>query len=520
MTLRAFVLVLSLVLSSFAQKLERPPADSIQSIDPTELRANLEFLTSPELGGRYTLSPSFPIAAKYLATRLEAYGYKGAANGSFFQVFDVTSAQVEPDKSSLSLTIKNEKTDYKYGAFYNNGYVGGEVDAPVVFVGHGVSSKSQKYDDYANIDVKGKIVMLVGGTPTGVEASKLESNEKSAEAAAAHGAVAVFHIPSKAYVDQMRKSTYRDRASERAFLSLDQDKKVPEVRLAPETAEVLLSLMGLDLKSVHDAETHHKALPAKELDARAHLVLSVKQQKRTTQNVVGVLEGTDPNLKHEYVTFSAHYDHLKTGADGRIYPGADDDGSGTVSVLGIAKAMALHLPKRSTLIIFHAGEELGLLGSEFNADYSPVVPISQMVTDLNIDMVGRNRDNNPKNAEIVDQNSIYVIGADKLSKELNDIHERTNKDTEKLSLDYRLNDPNEPNRFYFRSDHWNYAKHGVPIIFWFDGTGEDYHQPTDTIDKIDFQKMARVARLAYATGFRIANLDHRLVVDGGAKNAD
>jgi Zn-dependent M28 family amino/carboxypeptidase len=143
-----------------------------------------------------------------------------------------------------------------------------------------------------------------------------------------------------------------------------------------------------------------------------------------------------------------------------------------------------------------------------------------MVTDLNIDMIGRNRDSNPKNAEIVDQNSIYVIGADKLSKELNDIHERTNKDTEKLSFDYRLNDPNEPNRFYFRSDHWNYAKHRIPIIFWFDGTGEDYHQPTDTIDKIDFHKMARVARLAYGTGYRVANLDHRLVLDGGARNAD
>jgi hypothetical protein len=481
---------------------------------------NLEFLTSPELGGRYTLSPNFPIVARYLATRLESYGYAGAANGSFFQKFDVTSAQVEPEKSSLSLTIKNEKTDYKYGAFYNNGYVGADVDAPVVFVGHGVSSKSQNYDDYAKVDVKGKIVMLVGGTPTGVEASKLEPNEKSAEAAAAHGAVAVFHIPSKAYVDQMRKSTYRDRASERAYLALDQERKVPEVRLAPETAEALLSLVGLDLKSVHDAETHHTPLTTKELDARAHLVVSIKQQKRTTQNVVGVLEGTDPKLKNEYVTFSAHYDHLKTGADGRIYPGADDDGSGTVSVLSIAKAMSLHRPKRSTLIIFHAGEELGLLGSEYNADYSPVVPLSQMVTDLNIDMIGRNRDSNPKNAEIVDQNSIYVIGADKLSKELNDIHERTNKDTEKLSFDYRLNDPNEPNRFYFRSDHWNYAKHRIPIIFWFDGTGEDYHQPTDTIDKIDFHKMARVARLAYGTGYRVANLDHRLVLDGGARNAD
>jgi Zn-dependent M28 family amino/carboxypeptidase len=271
---------------------------------------------------------------------------------------------------------------------------------------------------------------------------------------------------------------------------------------------------------VLQADERRESLTPKTLDATAELHLSVKQQNSTTQNVVGVLEGSDPKLKDEYVAFSAHYDHLKTSSDGRIYPGADDDGSGTVSVLNIAKALSVNRPKRSVLIIFHAGEELGLLGSKYNADYSPVVPLEKIVTDLNIDMIGRERDSNPKNAEIADKNSIYPIGADKISKELNDIHERTNKEYVKLNFDYKLNDPNDPNRFYFRSDHWNYAKHNIPIIFWFDGTGEDYHQPTDTVEKIDFDKMARVARLAYGTGYRVANLDHRLKRDFVYVNAD
>jgi Zn-dependent M28 family amino/carboxypeptidase len=308
----------------------------------------------------------------------------------------------------------------------------------------------------------------------------------------------------------------RDRSSERAMLAADNSPRVPEVRLAPDASELLLSLIGLDLKKLNDAMEKHDPIPPAEMDARAKLTLAVKQQTRSTQNVVGILEGTDPKLKGEYVAFSAHYDHLKTAADGKIYPGADDDGSGTVAVLNIAKAIAEQHPKRSILVIFHAGEELGLLGSEYNADIAPIVPLDKIVTDLNIDMVGRTRDANPKNAKIVDKDSIYVIGADKISQELADIHDKTNRDTEKLKFDMKYNDPNEPNRFYFRSDHWNYAKHGIPIIFWFDGTGEDYHQQTDTVDKIDFDKLARVARLVYATGYRVANLDHRLKIGTNA----
>jgi Zn-dependent M28 family amino/carboxypeptidase len=520
MQFRAIALAILLTASALAQKLDKLPNEALQTINPNELKMNLEFLASPELGGRYTLSPSFPIAAKYLATRLASYGYKGAANGDFYQKFDVISSQAEPDKSSLSLAVKGEKSEHPYGDFFNSGYVGGDVSGQIVFVGTGISSKSVNHDDYANLDVKGKIVLIAGGTPKGIDADKIGDKNRGADAAAKHGAVAAFMLPARYMLAQMRSGTMRNASRERAMLAADKDKKIPEIRLGPEVADQLLTLAGTSLKAVLQAEENHAALTPKALDASAELHISVKQQTWTTQNVVGVLQGSDPKLKDEYVAFSAHYDHLKTGADGRIYPGADDDGSGTVSVLNIAKALSVSRPKRSVLIIFHAGEELGLLGSKYNADYSPIVPLDKIVTDLNIDMIGRERDANPKNAEIADKNTIYPIGADKISKELSDIHERTNQDYEKLKFDYKLNDPNEPNRFYFRSDHWNYAKHGIPIIFWFDGTGEDYHQPTDTVDKIDFEKMARVARLAYGTGYRVANLDHKLKRDFVYVNAD
>jgi Zn-dependent M28 family amino/carboxypeptidase len=173
----------------------------------------------------------------------------------------------------------------------------------------------------------------------------------------------------------------------------------------------------------------------------------------------------------------------------------------------------LQRPKRSIFIIFHAGEELGLLGSQYNTDHAPAVPLEKLQVDLNIDMIGRSKpagDTDIADEQLTDKDTIYVIGANRISPELNEISETTNSDFEKLKLDYLLNDPNHPDRIYFRSDHWNYAKHGVPIIFYFDGVHVDYHKPTDTVDKIDFNKMTRVGRLVLETGWRIANLDHQL----------
>ena len=233
--------------------------------------------------------------------------------------------------------------------------------------------------------------------------------------------------------------------------------------------------------------------------------------------MVGILEGSDQRLKDEYVVFSAHYDHLATSSRGEVYNGADDDGSGTAAVLEIAEALAVGTrPLRSTLIVFHTAEEMGLLGSEFNTDYEPVVPMEKLVVNLNIDMIGRARaagNSDPRDRELTDGESLYVIGADKLSTELNKISEQTNADTAKLRFDYTYNDDRHPQRFYYRSDHYNYAKHGVPIIFYFTGVHRDYHRTTDDVDKIDFNRMERISRMILATGWRVANLDHKLIVD-------
>jgi Zn-dependent M28 family amino/carboxypeptidase len=253
-----------------------------------------------------------------------------------------------------------------------------------------------------------------------------------------------------------------------------------------------------------------------QIKTRLRMKVNVKPAP-PAQNVVGILAGSDPVLKDQYVVFSAHYDHLKTGDNGEVYNGADDDGSGTAAVLEIAEALSVGTrSKRSILIVFHTGEEEGLYGSEFNTDYEPVVPLEKLVADFNIDMIGRSRpdgDQDPLDRELTDEDSLYVIGADKLSTELNQISEETNAATARMRFDYTYNDEKHPERFYYRSDHYNYAKHGIPIIFYFTGVHRDYHKPTDDVDKIDFRKMERITRMIFATGWRVANLDHRLAVD-------
>lgn len=501
-----------------------PVPATVESITPAELRMHLDFLASKELGGRYTLAPNFAVSARYLAAHLKAYGFRGAGtNGDFLQFFDVTSTKPDVAKMLLSYTVNGETSSYKYGDFF---VFGAEADADVqgelVFVGYGISSPSQKYDDYSGLDVKGKIILIANGVPEGIDEAKLGEQERGEKAALAHGAAAALVLPAERSVSFLRN--FRERSQDRESVGLSKNNEVggvPSVVLGPDLAEKFLAPMDLDLKTLHQTIKAHGRLKSKALGGSAHVVLALQKTKTVTQNVAGILDGTDPELKKEYVVFSAHYDHLQTNAKGQIFPGADDDGSGTTAVLAIAHAMSLNPPRRSVLIMFHAGEELGLLGSEYNTEVAPVVPLDKMVVDLNIDMIGRSKppgDTDKADEHLTDANTVYLVGSNRISRELHKLSEETNADYQKLNLNYHYNDPENPERIYYRSDHWNYAKHGIPIIFYFDGVHVDYHRPTDTVDKIDFTKLSNITKLVFETGWRIANLDHRLARDvKGAK---
>lgn len=324
------------------------------------------------------------------------------------------------------------------------------------------------------------------------------------------------------------------------------DNKIPpQITAGDAFFEFLFSAAGQNYADVKAKADKQEPIPPASL-SDVSITINVDAdydvvQTRLTRNVVGIVEGSDRALKDTYVLFGAHYDHIgyqqtppgqgrggggagggqtaPGGCTGQVRDtpsagdvinnGADDDGSGTVAILGIAKAFATGpKPKRSVMFVWHAGEEAGLLGSRYMADY-PSVPLDKVAAQLNIDMVGRNRCDDPK-----ETNTVYLVGSDRISTELHEVNEDANASmTAPMKLNYEFNDPADPESIYTRSDHYSYASKGIPIIFYTTGLHRDYHYLTDEVGKIEFPKLAHIAQLVYSTGWKVANLDHFPVRD-------
>jgi Zn-dependent M28 family amino/carboxypeptidase len=286
-------------------------------------------------------------------------------------------------------------------------------------------------------------------------------------------------------------------------------------RIAGDMVVPMSGVAGLLGANQNAFEAQMKAAQGKSIAGTMKSKLKADVKKVQTQifcnNVLGFVEGTDK--KDEVVVLSAHYDHVGV-QNGKVMNGADDDGSGVVAVMEMAEAFAKAKadgkgPRRSVLFLLVTAEEKGLLGSQYYADQNPIFPLANTVSNLNIDMIGR-MDEKYKD----DPNYVYIIGSDRLSTDLHNIGEEVAKTHfPDLKLDYTYNDPNDPNRFYFRSDHYNFAKHGIPSIFYFNGVHADYHQPTDDVEKIHFGKLEKITRYIFFTAWEIANRDERLVVD-------
>lgn len=259
--------------------------------------------------------------------------------------------------------------------------------------------------------------------------------------------------------------------------------------------------MNQGIKSPIEENNYYQPVPASYLGKRYTV---------DSENVVAFIEGSEK--PEEVIVLSAHYDHVGMKDDGSVYNGADDDGSGTVSMLEIAEAFQQAVkdgngPKRSILFLHVTAEEIGLYGSKYYTE-NPIFPLENTVCNLNTDMIGRIDPDKVENP-----NYIYLIGSDKLSQNLHDLSEEVNEKYVNLELDYTYNDENDPNRFYYRSDHYNFAKHDIPIIFYFNGVHEDYHRTTDTPDKIEYELMAKRAQLIFQTTWEVANREERIIAD-------
>ncbi len=526
----------SLAAAQAATKTNSPAIKAAESITAAQLKDYLYFVASDEMEGRDTPSRGLDITAKFIGTMLSRWNFKPAGDdGTFYQ--KIALVRESPDAENSSLTVGDQKFIYGEDFYRVSGSSESAISTPVVYGGDGWLFKAKGVDSLQNVDVKGKTVVLYsdgmstrffpvplpkGITQADFAGKRGEDWNDPMTYAKQKGAVGVIIVASNDAQKNWERVS-KVPASPRPFVEkFRNDVALPTVVVSQKVADAMFT----DAQQAPyrmTGEMPKTSAPAFALNTSKNVVFrpAVKLEKVYTQNVVALWEGSDPKLKTEMVAIGAHYDHVgmnpNAAGDDKIWNGADDDGSGTVSVLSIAEALAnsKSRPKRSILLVWHCGEEKGLWGSEYFNKF-PTVDIKKVVTQLNIDMIGRSRkvgDNNPKNANLSGENEVFVIGSQMMSSKLGDITKSINDSYLKLNYDLKYDDPKDTNRFFFRSDHFNYAVNGIPIVFWFDGVHEDYHQPGDEPQKIDYDKMQKIARTIFLTMWEVADLQTRPAID-------
>ena len=514
-----------------AVKISSKERKMAETITVAQLRDYLYFIASDAMEGRDTPSRGLDVAAEFIKMNLSRWGFKPAGdNGTFFQKIELTRETPDPERTSLEIGGQALKTGDDFFRFSGAGSYSGQM----VFGRDGWMVKSKGIDPFRNVDVAGKIIVLSGqqfsfrtvlAAPKGITPDDLKGKKGVDWAdpltyAKQKGAAGVIFVAPPQLDD--RWAVIRGIFTRgRTFPPKLQDP-------GPNPPVMVITRKAGDALFAGEAGGMDSAA-AYTMSKTGTVSATVKAETLWTQNVAGIWEGGDPVLKNEFVAIGAHYDHVGTnlnapGAD-KIWNGADDDGSGTVAVLSIAETLAKApgRPKRSTLFVWHCGEEKGLWGSEYWNKF-PTVDVKKVITQLNIDMIGRSLDpnniikcvpgsNKPCNEELSKADEIYVIGSEMMSSVLGAVTKGTNSAYLNLGYNTRYDDPNDKNRFFFRSDHFNYAHNGIPIVFWFDGVHEDYHQPSDTPDKIDYAKMEKVTRTIFLTLLKVSDLKERPAVD-------
>jgi len=504
-----------------------------QSISKDNAYKHLSVLASDEYEGRETGKKGAWMAADYIRTQFKNLGLTAPVNGSYFQPVGMATYSLSQTVFTINGTPMESLKDFVIQP--NNVTLKGFTfnASEVLFAGYGLNKGD--YNDYAGQQVSGKVVMIfAAGDPTQKGAAPAATDRTAMRKAMAerqakisylmdNGAAGIIVVdPTLDNITPEMKA--RLAGSDQVVLlkaanvERMQNQKSPNVvSVNTATANQILKASGSTVEALQQQITAAGKPASKMVKVDVSASAMKQENKVRAENVLGYLEGSDPKLKSEVLVVSAHYDHegMTTSGTDKVFNGADDDGSGTTGVIMMAEAFAKAKkagkgPKRSILFLAVVGEEKGLLGSDWYSE-NPIFPLKNTIANLNIDMIGRTGTEYQTKADST--NYIYVIGSDKLSTELRQISEATNKTYTKLHLDYKFDDPNDTERIYYRSDHYNFAKHGIPIIFYFNGVHEDYHKPSDEIGKINFPLLAKRAQLAYYTAWELANRATRPVVD-------
>lgn len=488
-------------------------------------KKHLSILASKEFEGRGTGQEGGKKAANYIAEHFKSYGLKPIVNGqSYFQPVSLIRTGYRVNKFVL-----NQKK-LVYGKDF---YVQGDNNLEkfdseqIIFVGYGLQDK--KYNELQATDVKGKVILFINeGEPIDKDGNSIltGSSNKSDWSKNRFKRIQELQklqpkliLATGSQVKEMIRNMNNRLISGRISLGQLDEKRIstqsiPVVNVDEYLADQILSNANTSLAQFK-SQANNKVQAPIVIKSKLEAEMGISQDKLDDPNVLGLIEGSD--LKEEIVVICGHYDHDGILPDGTFFPGADDNGSGTVAVLELARAFAKakddgNGPRRSILFIGLAAEEKGLLGSKFYVEH-PILPLKNTVACINIDMIGRIDDMHLNG----DHNYLHAIGLDKLSSELKAVTEKANKNFVNIKLDYTYNDPNEPMRLYYRSDHYNFAEKGIPSAFFFSGLHPHYHTPEDTVDKIDFPMMVKREKLIFYTTWEIANRDKRLAVDSNKK---
>ena len=498
------------------------------TITPAALKADLDVLASDAYEGRETGKKGQKMAADYIAKAFAADGLTGPVAGSdnpYIQHFSMVRTSLDAPASTVKVGSKAYVANRDFYTFSVDKTFAAATPVQPVFAGFGI--REEKYSDFAaKPDYTGKDVVMLLGEPTTAAGKSLIGADGKPGAYAAAGVkglmarqavvfpmkarTVVLVLPSAAAFAKV-PTDYEDLLSQvdLTFPDAKPHHGLNVLLVSPEMGAALLGTKPAGLDKYRLAVgAAGKAIASPFKPAAATVQLVQKNEPLNTENVLGYLEGSDK--KDEVLVLSAHYDHLGV-KNGVVFNGADDDGSGTVSVLAMARAFAQakkegHGPRRSVLFLANTGEEEGLLGSKYYTDH-PIFPLEKTVTDLNIDMVGRVDSLHQGKGDY-----LYLVGADRLSTELNTLSEATNQQYNPLAIDYKYNAEDDPEQVYYRSDHYNFAKHNVPIIFYTSGLHPQYHKATDDVAPIDFPAMARRDQLIFHTGWALANRDARVAL--------
>ncbi len=482
------------------------------SIKAADLKKHLYTIASKDFEGRETGMQGQKKAANYLINYFKDLGLKPGNKESYSQTFPLI--KYIPEGVKLEINDKRFIPGIDFSYFLTNFNDSVLTNKDILFLGYGIDDSL--YNDYKNIDVKNKLLVVLDGEPinegkyllTGnAEPSDWTiNNRKKIYKSYEKGALGILII--KNFLPENVKHLM-----DKNRMKLDVEEKINKsiysFFINRQLGNNLLNISNTSIEKVQ--EKINKTGKTESFSIKATVKIEVESaiKRLDSENVMAFIEGTD--LKNEILVLTAHYDHLGI-KDGEIFVGADDDGSGTVAIMELAEAFINakkegNGPRRSILFMPLSGEEKGLLGSEYYSQ-NPVYPFSNIIADLNIDMIGRVDDIHRNDSDF-----IYLIGSDKLSSELHQISENANKKYTNLKLDYTFNKPSDPNRFYYRSDHYNFAKHNVPIIFYFNGVHNDYHKSIDTPDKIEYNLMEKRAKLVFYTAWELANRKERIKLD-------